>query len=113
MACEQALLAGFKAPPLRVDGTADRVPAFACRIDEPVNEPISAGTAKGEGGVSKESVRRRSVLGPWKAQGGHANVFGGVITVRANSELHLDRSSGRLSVGPEVYNGNSGLEVAN
>jgi serine/threonine protein kinase len=25
-----------------------------------------------------------------------------------NLQLHLDRSSGRLSVGPEVHNGNSG-----
>jgi hypothetical protein len=49
------------APPLRGHATADRVAAFACRVDEPANEPISAGTAKGEGGVPKELVRRRSV----------------------------------------------------
>jgi len=39
-------------------------------------------------------------------------VFGGAITVPPNLQLHLDRSSGRLSVGPEVYNGNSGLNFS-
>ena len=90
------------APPLRGHATADRVAAFACRVDEPANEPISAGTAKGERGVPKELVRKRSVLALEGAQGGHTNVFSGGITVSPNSRLHLGRSSGSFSVGREV-----------
>jgi hypothetical protein len=47
---------------------------------------------------------------PWEAQAGHTNVFGGAFTVRRTLQLHLGRSGGRLSVGPEVHNGNSGSD---
>ena len=36
-------------------GDPQRVAAFACRVDEPANEPISAGTAKGKGGSSNDN----------------------------------------------------------
>ncbi len=41
-------------------GAADRIAAFACRVDEPANGRTSAEAAEGEGKVSEESVRRRS-----------------------------------------------------
>jgi len=47
-------------------------------------------------------------LAPGRLRDAIPNVFGGAITVRPNSRLHLGRSRGRLSVGPEAHNGNSG-----
>src|SRR5215472_15211365 len=87
---------------VRLDGTADRAAAPARRVEEPANQPLSARTANGEGGVSRESLRRRSVSALLEAQGGHANVFDGAISVRRNLQLHLARSSDRLPVGPEA-----------
>ena len=47
-------------------------------------------------------------MAPGRLRDAIPNVFGGAITVRPNSRLHLGRSRGRLSVGPEAHNGNSG-----
>ncbi len=57
------------APPLRVDGTADRAAAPASRLGQP---PTSSGTSatKGRGEVSETSVKRGIVSNPSSLRGG-------------------------------------------
>jgi hypothetical protein len=78
-------------------------------VDELPQRLTSAGTAEGEGRVSDGGIGQERVrFGPRQAQGSQTNVFGGAFTARPSLRLRLDRSSGTLSVGPEVQNGNSG-----
>src|SRR5438046_2990829 len=90
------------APPLRVDGTADRVAAPASRIGQP---PPPSGTSatkgRGEGKVSETSVKRGPVSGLGRIRRGDTDLFGGAFTIRTGYGLYSGRSGGTVSVGPE------------